>query len=97
MEINLRSGLTTEYLGKGNLTHKSRLAGKQTKHQAPTIWYMDRALSQNHKRIWGPTSRRPIKEERKLQIIIGLITKHTQFVEIHKWYSQSVYNEKLFW
>ena len=31
-----------------------------------------------------------------MPIVIGLITKHSQFAEIHKCYSQSFYNEKLF-
>ena len=56
----------TEYQSKRNPTGKPRWARQTAIDQAPTISSTDKSLSRDRHRVWSPTHRRAIKEERKV-------------------------------
>ena len=57
---------TTVYQSKRNPTVKPRWAQPQTQHQAITLSSIDKSLSRNRQRGWGPTRRCANKEVSKI-------------------------------
>ena len=77
------------YLGK------LRWAWPKTRHQAPTLYSIDKSLSRNSHSVWGVTRQPAIKEESKVVIDQPWLgwPPSMQSVAIHKCYNQSFYNE----